>query len=287
MLLYTPGASGEHPYDALLLENTTGKTLDGGAITVIEGNQYAGEALMETMKAGDHRPVSFAVDLGTRISTAFDSRSNDVFSVKVRRGTVFTRARNVELKTYTVRNTDSRPKKLVIEHPVRPEWKLADGLKAAETTARHYRFRLDLPARETATLRVEEEHEVSSSVALTSLTPELLAIYVRNKALSPEAQKQVERIFAVKEQIVTAQKEVAARQEELNEIFRDQERLRQNINNLRSVPGQQEQVNAYAAKLTAQEKQVEAKNAALSTGRNHLRQLQAQLDQLMNTIDIG
>jgi len=288
VLLYTPGGSGVHPYDAVLLTNTTGKTLDGGAITVIEGNQYVGEALIETMKNADSRPVSFAVDLGTRISTIFDSRQNEVFSIKVRRGTMFTRAKNVELKTYTVRNTDGRAKTLVIEHPVRAEWKLAaDTPKTAETTARHYRFRLELPARETAKLQVQEEHEISSSMALTNFTPDLLALYVRNKALTPEAQKQLEQIFALKEQIVVAQKEVSERQEEINEMFRDQERLRQNINNLRGLPGQQDQVNAYAAKLVAQEKQLEAKSAALSAGRARLKQLQAQLDRLMNTIEIA
>lgn len=287
VLLYTPGGSGEHPYDAVLLTNTTGKTLDGGAITVIEGNQYAGEALVQTMKTGDSRPVSFAVDLGTRISTLFDSRQNEVVSVKVKRGTLFTRAKNVEVKTYTVRNTGGQAKTLVIEHPVRPEWKLAEGIRPAETTAKHYRFRVELPARETAKLRVEEEHEISSSIALTNLTPDLLATFVRNKALTPEAQKQLEQIFAVKEQIVVAQKEIAERQEEINEMFRDQERLRQNIYNMRSVPGQQDQVNAYAAKLAAQEKQLEAKTAALSAARARLKQLQAQLDRLMNTIEIA
>ncbi len=286
VLLFTPGGAGEHPYDALLLENSTGKTLDGGAITVIEGSQYAGEALIETMKPGDSRPISFAVDLGTRISTAFESRQNEVFSVKVRRGTVLTRAKNVDVRTYTVRNTDSRPRKLVVEHPVRPQWKLAEGAKPAETTTRHYRFRMELPAKETAKLRVEEEHEISSSITLASLTPDLLATFVRNKALSPEAQKQLEQIFAVKEQIAAVQKDAAARQEELNELFRDQERLRQNINNLRSLPGQQDQVNAYAAKLTGQEKQVEAKNAALAAARSRLRQIQSQLDQLLLTLEI-
>jgi len=286
VLLYTPGGAGEHPYDALLLENTTGKTLDGGAITVIEGNQYAGEALVETLKPGDRRPVSFAVDLGTRLSTVFDTRQNEVFSVRVRRGTVFTRAKNVQLTTYTIRNADSRPKRLVLEHPVHPGWKLAGEPQPAETTAQHYRFRVDLPARETTKLPVREEYEISSTIALTNLTPELVGEYARNKALSPAAQKQLEQMFALKEQIVAAQREVKARQEEISELSHDQERLRQNINNLRSVPGQQEQVSAYAAKLVAQEKQLEARQSALSSARSYLRQLQAQLDQLMNNLVI-
>ena len=287
VLLYTPGGSGEHPYDAVLLRNTSGKTLDGGAITVIEGNQYAGEALIQTLKTGDSRPVSFAVDLGTRVSTVFDSRQNQVFSVKVRRGTVFTRAKNVAVKTYTVRNTGSKPKTLVVEHPVRKEWKLAAGIKPAETTARHYRFRLELPTGETAKLKVQEEHEISSSIALTNLTPELLATYVRNKALSPAAQRQLKQLFALKEEVVVAKREAAEQKKEIDELFSDQNRLRQNIYNLRNVPGQQQQIQAYAAKLAGQEKQLKAMHEALRAARPQLKQLQAQLDRLMNTMEIS
>ena len=287
VLLHTPGGSGEHPYDAVLLRNTTGKTLDGGAISVIEGGQYAGEALIQTLKTGDSRPVSFAVDLGTRISTVFDSRQNQVFSVKVRRGTVFTRAKNVAVKTYTVRNTGQQPKTLVVEHPVRKQWKLAAGIKPAKTTARHYRFRLELPAGETAKLKVEEEHEISSSIALTNLTPELLATYVTNKALSPEAQRQLKQLFALKEEVVVTKREAAEQKEEIDELFRDQNRLRQNIYNLRNVPGQQQQVQGYAAKMARQEKQLEAMHEALRAARTRLKQLQAQLDRLMNTMEIS
>ena len=286
VLLHTPGGSGQHPYDAVLLRNTTGKTLDGGAISVIEGGQYAGEALIQTLKTGDSRPVSFAVDLGTRISTVFDSRQNQVFSVKVRRGTVFTRAKNVAVKTYTVRNTGQQPKTLVVEHPVRKQWKLAAGIKPAETTARHYRFRLELPAGKTAKLKVEEEHEISSSIALTNLTPELLATYVTNKALSPEAERQLKQLFALKEEVVVVKREAKEKKEEIDELFRDQNRLRQNIYNLRNVPGQQQQVQAYAAKMAKQEKQLEAMHEALRAARTRLKQLQAQVDRLMNTMEI-
>ena len=49
--------------NAAELKNTTGKTLDGGPITVYDANAYAGEALVETVKAGDKRLISYGVDL--------------------------------------------------------------------------------------------------------------------------------------------------------------------------------------------------------------------------------
>ena len=62
---------GLNPRDAAELANNTGKTLDGGPITVYDTGSYAGEALVETLPMGDKRLISYGVDLGTRITTAF------------------------------------------------------------------------------------------------------------------------------------------------------------------------------------------------------------------------
>jgi hypothetical protein len=58
-----------NPLSAAELTNNTGRTLDGGPITVYDAGAYAGEALVETIKNSDKRFISYGVDLGTRIST--------------------------------------------------------------------------------------------------------------------------------------------------------------------------------------------------------------------------
>jgi hypothetical protein len=63
LLVYSDRSSA-NPRAAAELTNNTGKTLDGGPITVAQSGAYAGEALMETFKAGDKRLISYAVDLG-------------------------------------------------------------------------------------------------------------------------------------------------------------------------------------------------------------------------------
>ena len=68
LLVYNDPAS-QYPLNSVELTNSTGKTLDGGPITVYDANAYAGEALMETLKTGDKRLISYGVDLGTRITT--------------------------------------------------------------------------------------------------------------------------------------------------------------------------------------------------------------------------
>ena len=286
VLLYDPAAGRENPYDALLLTNTSGLTLDGGAVTVLEGDRYIGEAMVETLKAGETRPVSFAVDLGTRMTTAFDSRADQVTSVKVHRGVITASSKNVEVRTYTIRNVDAKAKILMIQHPVRPGWKLTGETKPEETTAQHYRFRVPLPANQTTKIAVNEEYQVSSTLSLNNLSSDLLGIYVRNKALTPEAQKKLEDLMALKDRLAEATQKVNSTQVEVNELRGDQDRLRQNINNLRGLPGQEAQVGRYAAKLAEQEKTVEALQATLSAARASVRQIQAAVDQAMRTLEI-
>ena len=278
LLIYTDGGE-KYPMDAAELSNSTGKTLDGGPITVFDANAYAGEALMETLKAGDKRLISYAIDLGTRITTLFDSSRDLVREIHFRRGVLITRSAQQETKTYTIRNVDEKPKTLMIEHPQRPEFKLLNR-KPAETTATAYRFEVKLAPGATEKFPVTEERVYETSIALTNLTPDVLVTYVQNKALGEAARKQLEQILEQKRQIATTDNEIRRIETELNELTHDQERLRQNIYSLNQVSGQQEQVQKYSRQLAAQETKI----AGLRDQLMELRRKKATLESALNTL---
>ena len=117
-MIYDQGNTSQHPLNAVELINETGSTMDGGAITVYDGGSYAGEALMETVKTGDKRLISYAVDLGTRITPAFESSSKLLSEFHFRRGILTLRRARLETKTFTIHNVDAEAKTVIIEHPV-------------------------------------------------------------------------------------------------------------------------------------------------------------------------
>ena len=265
-LLVYSDQSSEHPTNAAELSNATGKTLDGGPITVFDGGAYGGEALMETLKTGDKRLISYAVDLGTRITTQFDSKADIVREIHFRRGILTARTAAAETKTYTIRNVDQKPKTLIIEHPVRPGYQLLDR-KAAETTATAYRFEVKLAPGATEKFPVAEERVYDNTISIASATPDVLMTYVRNKALSDTARKQLEQIASLKSQIAATDAESRRNDSDIASLIKDQDRLRQNIGSLNKVSGQQQQVQSYAKQLADQEIKV----AAL---RDHTAELQ-------------
>jgi hypothetical protein len=280
LLIYSGGAS-EHPTNAAELTNSTGKTLDGGPITVYDGGAYGGEALMETLKSGDKRLISYAVDLGTRVTTAFGSKAAVIREIHASRGVLTTRLAAEETRTYTARNVDQKAKTLILEHALRPGYTLLDQ-KPTEKTASAYRFEIALAAGATREFAVREERVYDQSYTVTSMTPDAVLEYVRNRELSDAARRQLQRIADQKRQVADSAAALAGAESQVSSLTSDETRIRQNINSLNSVSGQQQQVQNYARQL----QETEAKLAALRDKQAELRKQKTALEAaLAATID--
>lgn len=245
-------SQGANPRSAAELSNSTGKTLDGGPITVYDGGVYAGEALMETLKAGDKRMISYAVDQGTRITTKLDSTRSNIQQISASRGIVTTRYSMQENKVYTIRNIDDKAKTLIIEHPIRENYKLVD-MKATETTTNAYRFEVKLTPKSETKFDVKEEYPYYESTQISNLNSDQIGDFIRGRAISDSGKRQLQVIADRKRQIAELDAQLAGIETEINDTTRDQDRMRQNISSLNSVSGQQDQVQRYARDLSNSE----------------------------------
>lgn len=283
LLVYSDRSSA-NPRAAAELTNNTGKTLDGGPITVAQSGAYAGEALMETFKAGDKRLISYAVDLGTRITTKLDSGAAVTRQITARRGIITTRSA-VEVKTtYTVNNVDARAKTLMVEHPITASMKLISPA-AAETTTDNYRFNVSLPANGNQTLAVVEERELHQTTQVASMTPDLLLGFIQNKALSAAARKQLEEIAARKRELAGVEAEIKSVSAETAEITRDQDRIRQNLSTLRQVAGQEQRVQGYAADLAKGDTRMAQLRDRQAELQKRKAAIEAQIQTLIEGLD--
>jgi len=278
LLVYSE-SYGLNPRDAAELTNNTGKTLDGGPITVYDAGSYAGEALVETLPMSDKRLISYGVDLGTRVTTAFDSSQAVVREIHFQRGILTTHSALQETKTYTIKNVDAKAKTLVIEHTQRPGYTLMER-KPSETTPNAYRFEVKLAASDTQTFPVREEHVYDESLSVTNLTPDVLAVYIQNKSLNENARRQLDQIAQKKREISTNDTAIRQAEADVTSLTQDQTRLRSNIESLNRVSGQQDQVQTYARQLAA----AETKLAALRDTQSDLRKKKSALDAELNSL---
>jgi len=268
---------GLHPMNAAEIANSTGKTLDGGPITVYDANTYAGEALVETLKAGDKRLITYGIDLGVRVTTAFDSSKANVREIHFSRGVLTTRNAVAETKTYTIKNVDPGRKTVIIEHKQRPGYKLLDG-KPSETTADAYRFEVNVGGNATEAFAVREERVYDQTTSISSITPDVIATYLQNKALSDAGRRQLDLIAQKKREVAANDGQLRQVQADLNNLTQDEERQRRNIESLRNVAGQQNLVQQYASQLAA----AEVKLAGLRDQQGELQRRKTALDAELN-----
>ncbi len=254
LLIYTE-RDGEHPVNAAEVTNDTSKTLDGGPITVFDGGAYAGEALFETLKPNDKRLIGYAVDYGTRITTAFDSAQQRLREIHVANGTLRLRYSERQTRTYTIRNVDNKPKTLVVQQDGINEYSVLSP-KPSERTATAYRFEVKLPANASQVLKVEQERTYANVSEIASATPDFLIDVVENRDLAEQGRKQLQTIVDLKRQIAETGEALNAGKSQISDLAEDQSRLRQNIDSLNRVHGQEEQVRRYSAQLADNETQI-------------------------------
>lgn len=276
--------SSVHPRHAAELENVTGKTLDGGPITVFEEGAYGGEALVETLKSGDKRLISYGIDLGTRVTTKYDSEQSRVREAHFRRGVLTATSAIREVQTYSIRNVDQKPKTLVIEHPARATYRLISP-EPAEKTPSAYRFAVKLGPGAGERLTVTEERPLVQTLTVANLTPDVLVTYVENKELSAQARDQLGRILAQKRKIAASDGDIRRLEIQIQELEKDQERLRQNITALNRVSGQQEQVQKYATLLAGQEARLASLRDSLGEARNTKTALENELNAMIEAME--
>jgi hypothetical protein len=144
----------------LLLKNTTAMTFEGGSMTVLDREAYAGEALMERLKPKEQRLISFALDLGTLVRIEKKEDREPAKLIKVVEGVFQVHYFKSDRKIYTLSNQTDRKKAVYIEHPVRKDWVLSENFaKPDYTTARYHRFRVELAPFESKSITVAENWE--------------------------------------------------------------------------------------------------------------------------------
>jgi hypothetical protein len=267
------GTSGSgRPLRALWLKNTSNLTLDGGSFSVLEDEVFAGEGLMDAIKPGDRRLLSYATDLGLLVEAQKTTEPHRVNQVKISKG-VLTQSSELHEKTlYTVKNQEDATRTLIIEHPARAFATLARGSSEPEERAAGlYRFKLEIAPKATATLPIEEVQPLQQTYQIGDLEANQIELFVQDRSISPEMAAALEKITAQKAVVAGFEQEMTDRQGDIDRIVEDQGRLRENMKALRGSAEEKALLQRYTRQLDEQETQLE-------TLRKKIRDTEAQRD---------
>jgi hypothetical protein len=277
------------PMSGMLLKNTSPLTLEDGALTVIDGNAYAGESLMERLKPGEQRLVSFALDLSTLVTVREEEDRAPAYMVRITDGTLYAHYYGREKKLYTLTNQTDRPRTVYVEHPVREDWELDDRetQKPEGKSARFYRFRVELAPRKTEQLTVVEREDLQETYALTSISPDTIQLFVTRRYIDDATRAALQNIIDLRGRVAASEARVAAIEKEIREIGDDQKRLRDNIEALTKTAEARQLIARYVAKADQQETRLEQLTREKQAALEERQSLQSQLAAAIRSLDIN
>jgi hypothetical protein len=285
--LWNPSLGSARPLRALWLTNSSPLTLDGGSFSVLEDEAFAGEGLMDPVKPGEKRLVSYAADLGIRVDKKTHGEPQRVTKVRIIHGTMIQTSATRQDTIYTARNEDSSQRALLIEHALRPGWNLStDTPKPEETTATDYRFRLPLGAKATTTLVVTESSAIESRYTLTNLDDGQIQVFLQQKSINPEVEAVFRKIVEQKNRIAALDAQLAAIASQQEKIFDDQERIRENLKSLKGSSEERALTQRYTQQLEDQETQLQKLQTQTTDLQSQRDKAQAALDAMIENLDL-
>jgi hypothetical protein len=285
--VWTVGRSSGHPLRGVWLTNSSGETLDGGNFSVIEDEIFAGQGLLDQIKPDERRLLSYATDLGMLVREAGSNTPQRNLRVAIAHGVMIRTSEVREKSTYTIRNEDGSPRTLIIEHPARPGWNLSkDTPHPEETSLGTYRFRVFIGPKQSTTLEINESHPMATRIELSSITDDQLALMVKEGAVTPAIEDALRKILEQKDQIASLNSEAEARDKEIEEIYNDQQRLRENLKALKGSAEEKALTQRYTQQLSDQETRLDKLNVEKQDFEKKGADAQTQLDKNIEELSI-
>src|SRR6266542_1123320 len=266
------------PVRAVWLTNSSGLTLDAGSFNIVESGAFAGEGLLAEIHPDERRLLSYAADTAVRVKQEGSSEQRPYTRLRAARG-ILTLTRELrETRSYTVSNSDTVARSVVIEHPARSGWHfLADlhpnmptegvpgaSLKPEESSGSCHRFRVRVAPGKSEKLEVAEYYPQQTTYALNTLDGETIGFILQSGGMRPEVEAGLRKLLAKKDAVAETERELQANREELARISQEQARIRENMKTLKGTSEEKALLQRYVASLNQQEDRLAKINSEIS-----------------------
>ncbi|MCC6465765.1 MAG: hypothetical protein IT463_10535 [Planctomycetes bacterium] len=274
-----------NPLTSFRLKNTSKLTLEGGPATVIREGEYSGEAMVDTMRPDEEKLVPFSVELGCRITTAFDTTSETQQELRITSGYVYWTTWTRRQTTYTIRNTTKRKLTLFIDHPADRNAEYVDSPAPKERTESFDRFVTQVdPGKQLAFKLVQRYRHMQSY----SVNPGQLSHFVQLSRNS--GRKDVEKALAPLVELATrmsdAERETERIDTQIEEIAAEHERIRENMERLGEQSKRERELRErYVGVLDQDETRIAQLKERKQLLEKQLKELAAQFDKTARAIE--
>ena len=271
-----------NPKFCISIENTSGLKLPAGPITVLDGGEYSGDALLEFLPEAEKRLIAYGDDIEVTGSKRADS-TRTIETIKMADGVMTTSYRQVQSTIYLIRNTNKKERTVIVEHAKNAGFELTSKQALAETTANKYRFKFKAAGNTGTELKVEEARTYQSTQKIFDMNSNTFISYTTNSEIPEKVRKAFASIITEKEKVSAAEKALKTLQDRQTEIGKEQDRVRRN---LEAVGSESQQGRAFLTKLLKLETELDELKTDIADATERVNKAQQNFTAFVKDIRI-
>ena len=277
--VFNPNSDRNHPQSGAWLQNNTGFPLEAGPITFFVEGRYAGEAVLEYVAREERRLVSYGLDQDVEVFREQSLEPETTVHLTINRGTVVFQKEQTQTTRYQLKNKARKEKTVLIEHPKRPRRELKN-VEPLETTANFFRFQVKLESHQEREFPVDEIISRETRLSIMELNRRQLEVHFAGLRIPPSLRQQLDKVVFVREKLASLQGQTERLDQEIESIFRDQTRLRENLRSLGRGQEEMQLRQRYLSQMNQQEDRIEQ----LRRNRSDLTQQISEQESLLSSL---
>ena len=288
VMLYDETIRKGNPMLAILFENTTGRTLEGGTLQISSSEVFLGQGTLPTLHPGDESPpIPYAVELGCEVVKQCDTSYLKPHLVTVKDGTVSIYRICRERTLYKIKNKSDKELDFLLNHLFLEDYDLVQSPDKEEEepvdiTDRFYQFRFVVPPNvEKRTFAVREETTDLKEHPIRDVTQETLDSWVQKQLLDKQTENAIRASFKTKREIFAIMKGVLEKEGEVREVVGTQQRLRENI---AALEHHEKEAAKYIKSLSAEEDRLKAVQTAVKQSHQRKMQMEKEMNAMIEKI---
>ena len=283
--LYNPEIREKNPMTAFRIKNGTGLTLEGGPLTVFEGEAYVGEAMLDTMRQGEERITPYSVELGITVKKEQNWRREDYMRASKSGTYIYKHYRQLQKTEYEFNSRLDREVKVYLDHRFSYNVR-EDTPEPVEVTDSFWRFLLDTKPKKKTEFSVTEVSEQYESVDIESIAHHEIRNLVDDELISEKVKQALDTIADKVEQIQKLEEKGEKFEEQADKIESGQDRVRKNLKALGNTSEEAKLRQKYVAKLSKQEERIEGLRAEIAQIEEQVDKEREALAELIETLEL-
>jgi hypothetical protein len=261
-LLFQPGngpASDQHPYRALLLENSTPYPIQRAPIAIYTAGTFVGQGITPLVAPASSAVVPYAVESRVRIAQRASSRSGEVSLLRVVDGVIYTESQTIQAVDFEMQNGLGEAQRVHLRVPRYTGYTLeaseSFSPEDVQTEASYYLIPVSM-ADGNATISVAQSTRVESRAdAFSPQAKAVLLAYLDRPDARPEVAEALRPVVAMLNELEGLDRQMMEARQVRADLDRRANELRSNIAALGDAEANRSLRATLVERLAAQDEQ--------------------------------